>query len=216
MCSGAINLSNFARGCDQFEHFARWPPKEQSYQLEIHPLVIWSKLWKTHDGRWTHSDHTSSPWTKNGEIKQWTRNVFVKHYATNYMLVETSAKNEKGHNSDQNLIRSSTPWFQTACTPQSCQGCHSCMQHVMSSCSTFVPSIIKIFLRVFVLQIRDKKSNSNTRRGGNSKSKKKSQIFACDISSGPVLHYYQVSSKYSKECSTYRADTKSMHNQCQI
>ena len=41
-------------------------------------------------------------------------------------------------------------------------------------------------------------------------------ILVCDMSSGPVLHYYQVSSKYSKECSTYIADTKSMHNQCQI
>ena len=35
------------------------------------------------------------------------------------------------------------------------------------------------------------------------------------MSSGPVLHYYQLSSKYSKECLTYIADTKSIHNQCQ-
>ena len=41
-------------------------------------------------------------------------------------------------------------------------------------------------------------------------------ILVCDMSSGTVLHYYQVSSKYSKECLTYIADTKSMHNQCQI
>ena len=41
-------------------------------------------------------------------------------------------------------------------------------------------------------------------------------ILVCDMSSGPVLYYYQVSSKYSKECSTYIADTKSMHNQHQI
>ena len=57
------------------------------------------------------------------------------------------------------------------CPPQSRQSCHSCMQYVISSCSTFVPSIIKIFCRVLVLQSRDKKSNSNTRRGDNSKSK---------------------------------------------
>ena len=41
-------------------------------------------------------------------------------------------------------------------------------------------------------------------------------ILVCDMSFGPVLHYYQISLKYSKECSTYIADTKSMHNQCQI
>ena len=46
--------------------------------------------------------------------------------------------------------------------------------------------------------------------------KAKVVILVCDMSSGPVLHYYQVSSKYSKECLTYIADTKSMHNQCQI
>ena len=68
-----------------------------------------------------------------------------------------------------------------------------------------------------MLQSRDKKSKSNTRMGDNSKTKKAEvAILVCDISSSPVLHYYQVSSKYSKECSTYIADTKSMHNQCQI
>ena len=36
------------------------------------------------------------------------------------------------------------------------------------------------------------------------KVKKKAEvvILVCDMSSGPVLHYYQVSSNYSKECST--------------
>ena len=75
----------------------------------------------------------------------------------------------------------------------------------------------QIFRRVFVLQSRYKKSNSNTRKGGNSKSKKKTKnkvvIHVCNMSSGPVLHYYQVSSKYSKGCLTYIVDTKSMHNQ---
>ena len=46
--------------------------------------------------------------------------------------------------------------------------------------------------------------------------KAKVVILVGDMSSGPVLHYDQVSTKYSKECSTYIADTKSMHNQCQI
>ena len=100
-------------------------------------------------------------------------------------------------------------------SPQSRQSCHSCTQHVISSCSTFIPTIIKIFRRVFVLQSRDKKSNSNTRRGDNSK-REKAKVVIYDMSSGPVLHYYQISSKYSKECSTYIADTKSIDNQCQI
>ena len=68
-----------------------------------------------------------------------------------------------------------------------------------------------------MVQSRDKKLNSKTRRGDNSKSKKAEVvILVCDMSSSPVLHYYQVLSKYSKECSTYIADTKSMHNQCQV
>ena len=62
----------------------------------------------------------------------------------------------------------------------------------------------------------DKKSNSNTWRGDNSKSKNKAEVLVHDMSSGPVLHYYQVSSKYFEEFSTYIADTKPMHNQCQI
>ena len=48
--------------------------------------------------------------------------------------------------------------------------------------------------------------------------KKRSKVVnrVCDMSSGPVHQYYQVSSKYSKGCSTYTADTKSMHNHYQI
>ena len=56
---------------------------------------------------------------------------------------------------------------------------HKCTQHVISSCSIFVPSIIKIFRRVFVLQSRDKKSNSNKRRGDNSKSKQSKSCHSC-------------------------------------
>ena len=48
------------------------------------------------------------------------------------------------------------------------------------------------------------------------KKKAKVVILVCDMLSGPVFHYCQVSSKYSKECSTYIVDTKSTHNQCQI
>ena len=46
-------------------------------------------------------------------------------------------------------------------------------------------------------------------RGDNSKSiKVRALIFVCDISSGLVLHNCEVSSKYSKRFSSYRADTK--------
>ena len=68
-----------------------------------------------------------------------------------------------------------------------------------------------------MLQSRDKKSNINATRGDNSKSKKATfVILVCDMSSGHVLHFYQVSSKYSKGCFTYIAVTKSKHNHCQI
>ena len=76
------------------------------------------------------------------------------------------------------------------CPPtQSRQRCHSCTQHVISSCSIFVSSIIETFRNAFVLQSRDKKSNSNTRRGDNSKSKKKAKvvILVCDMSSGHIF-----------------------------
>ena len=53
------------------------------------------------------------------------------------------------------------------------------MQHVISHCSKFVLSIIKIFCRVYALQSRNKKSNSNTRRGDNSKSKKSWSCHFC-------------------------------------
>ena len=54
-------------------------------------------------------------------------------------------------------------------------------------------------------------------KGNNFKSKKgRVAILVHDASSCPVLHFYQVSSKYSKGCLNYRADTKLMHNHCQI
>ena len=138
------------------------------------------------------------------------------------------------------------------------------------SCSIFLPSTIKIFQRVFELQSEheiffkknktkgnnskslkarvvilvhdtlsspvlhfyqvpskyskgflsyraDTKSISNKTMGNNSKSKKASVvILVCDTSSSPVLHFYHVSSKYYKGYSSYRADTKSIHNHCQI
>ena len=47
----------------------------------------------------------------------------------------------------------------------------------------------------------------------NVKSKKgRVVILVCDMSSCPVLHFYQVPSKYSKGYSSYRADKKSISN----
>ena len=63
----------------------------------------------------------------------------------------------------------------------------------------------------------DTKSISNKTKGSNSNSKKaKVVILVRDTSSCSVLHFYQVSSKYSIEFSSYRADTQSMHYHCQI
>ena len=59
----------------------------------------------------------------------------------------------------------------------------------------------------------DMKSNSNTRRGYNSKSKKaRFVILICNTSTRPVLHFYQVSSKYSVGYSCYTANMKSNSN----
>ena len=55
----------------------------------------------------------------------------------------------------------------------------------------------------------DKKSISNKTKGINSKSKKaRVVILVHDTSSRPVVHFYQVSSIYSKGYSSYRADVK--------
>ena len=55
----------------------------------------------------------------------------------------------------------------------------------------------------------DTKSFSNKTKGDNSKSKKaRVANLVCDTSSRPDLQFYQVSSKYSKEYSSFRADKK--------
>ena len=55
----------------------------------------------------------------------------------------------------------------------------------------------------------DTKSFSNKTKGDNSKSKKTRVVnLVCDMSSRPDLHFYQVSSKYFKGYSSYRADKK--------
>ena len=56
-------------------------------------------------------------------------------------------------------------------------------------------------------------SLSNITKGDNAKSKKgRVVILVRDMSPGPVLHFCQVSSKYSKRYSSYREDTKSFSN----
>ena len=53
------------------------------------------------------------------------------------------------------------------------------------------------------------KSFSNKTKGDNSKSKKaRVDNLVCDTSSCPDLHFYHVSSKYSKGYSSYRVDKK--------
>ena len=90
------------------------------------------------------------------------------------------------------------------------------MRHIVWSCSTFQPSIIKIFQRVFDLQSGHKingLSLSDITKGDNAKSKKgRVVILVCDTSLGPVAHFCKVSSKYSKGYSSYRADKKSISN----
>ena len=88
------------------------------------------------------------------------------------------------------------------------------MWQVFSSCSTFLPSIIKIFQRVFNLQSRQKinaSSFSNITNGDNTKSKKgRVVILERNTPSHPILHFYQIPSKYSEGYSSLRANTKSI------
>ena len=56
-------------------------------------------------------------------------------------------------------------------------------------------------------------SLSNITKGDNAKSKKgRVVILVCGTLFGPVLHFCQVPSKYSKGYSSYRADKKSISN----
>ena len=98
------------------------------------------------------------------------------------------------------------------------------MWHIVWSCSTFLQHIIKIFHRVFDLHSQHKINGlllANITKGDKDKSKKdRVVILAHDrvfilvrgTSSGPVLHFCQVPSKYTTRYSSYRADTKSFSN----
>ena len=57
----------------------------------------------------------------------------------------------------------------------------------------------------------DKKSNSNTRKGYNSKSKKaRVVIFVRNTPSRPVLHFYKVSAKFAEGYSSNQIQTQEM------
>ena len=84
----------------------------------------------------------------------------------------------------------------------------------------FLPSIIKIFQRVIDFQSGHEingLSLSDITKGDNAKSKKdRVVILVRNMLSGPVLHFCQVPSKYSKVYSSYRADTKSFSNKQKV
>ena len=126
-----------------------------------------------------------------------------------FSLISFQIKTNKGFFRKKKKKKKTTT---NATSPNS--SCHSSTKHVISS---FVPSIVKIFRRVFCYRA-ETRNQIQTQEGEITPKVKKAEvvILVCGILSGPVLHYYQVLSKYSKECSTYIADTKSMHNQCQI
>ena len=86
------------------------------------------------------------------------------------------------------------------------------MQQTFSACSTFLISKIKIIQRVLDLQSRHEIKLKH-KKVDNSKSKEaRVIIFVRNTSSRLVLHFYQVSSKYSTGYLCYRADKKSNSN----
>ena len=86
------------------------------------------------------------------------------------------------------------------------------MQHFVLSCSRFLPRKIKIIQ--MVLESQERIRNQIKSQEGEITPKVRKPELSC--TSCPVLHFYEVSSKYSKGCSTYKAGTKSMHNHGKI
>ena len=88
---------------------------------------------------------------------------------------------------------------------QESQSCNSCTRHVTWSCSTFLLSIIKYSKGslTYRADIISMDNLSNITKRDNAKSKKDRIVITIrDTSSGPVLHFYQVSWKYSKRSLT--------------
>ena len=94
------------------------------------------------------------------------------------------------------------------CKRKESLSCHSSMWCVISSCSAFLPSIIKMFWRVFNLQSpKHNHCQIYITMGDNAKSKKgRVVLLVHNKLSRSVLHFYQVPSKYSEGYSSYRAD----------
>ena len=83
-----------------------------------------------------------------------------------------------------------------------------CTWHIVMTCSTLLWSIMIIF-KGYSSYRADTKMHKKHQMGDNLKIiKARALIFARGTSSWPVLHDCEVSSKYSKRFSSYRADTK--------
>ena len=96
-------------------------------------------------------------------------------------------------------------------SPQSCQSCHSCTQRVISSCSTFVPSIIMKGIPV----TEQTRNLFQTKQREITPKVRKPELSFWYVTRRLVQFY--ISTKYHKNIpdNTYRADTKSMDNHCQ-
>ena len=85
------------------------------------------------------------------------------------------------------------------------------MQQVVSLCSAFLSTKIKIIQRVLVTE--QTRNPIQTKEGEiTPKVRKPVVILVRNMPSCPVLHFYQVLSKYSERYSCYRADMKSNSN----
>ena len=96
-------------------------------------------------------------------------------------------------------------------TPKESQSCHSCMQHVIWSCSTFLPFIIKIFGRVFVLQSRHKIKLKHKKKTPKVRKPKLSFLY---VTRRLVLFY--ISTKYHENIPKGIRLTGRTQNQCII
>ena len=93
---------------------------------------------------------------------------------------------------------------------------HSCTQQVISSCSTFPPSIIKIFRRIVVLQSGHKIKFKKVGEVTTKVRKSKVVILVRYTSSHPVLHLYQVSYIIFQRVFDLQSGQKPMHNHSNI
>ena len=81
------------------------------------------------------------------------------------------------------------------------------MQHIISSWSTFLQVSSK-YSKGYSSYRADKKFYADTDTDADTDEKARVVNLVCDTSSCPDLHFYQVSSKYSQEYSSYCVDKK--------